>query len=555
MLGRFVEVAKGDKVIYGAFVIAIILRLHMEFMLPDMLFDKMYQLTTARHLSQGNGISFALANSENLSKFDYRLISVWPPGYALVVAPLLYAGVDFFTAALLIDFLGIFIFFSALYMLLHLLRPYLKLSILPFIPLYLAVAYSPFRLIASTDLLSLAFFLLSWALLFCIIKENKSIAGVGNGMVALFGVSSFVCSFFRFAYYPLSLLLPTLLVMYAIRHDRTKLKQGILAFTITLALISIQLFYQSLAADNINFLDQYYPEPQPRLYFEHLLKFDSVFVNSFFHDFILKKVLKGDLMMVFNLFFTTLMAFLLWAGMEQNIILSIKISNKRKDKLISTFFLFSLIFIITIIVFLTFLSLRYPLDIARNWTFVQESRYFAPVYLLIFLLLSLIVFGKGNEMPKKLRLLGSGVLASSFLFSLYFWLYAITKYPVFDGRLNMQSYYHFSHELPRFLDNYPILESPTPIVFSANEMYSPLSFFLSMEGAAQLPSDSLLNNDFLKSSAPANLLIVVDKAKGDSINVALENYAKLHGGRKLASLQDVQTDIWEIKVDASDPEK
>lgn len=554
-MGRFVEDVKGNKLIYGAFAIAIILRLHMEFMLPDMLFDKMYQLTTARHLSQGNGISLALANSENLSEVHYSLISVWPPGYALVVAPLLYAGVDFFTAALLIDFLGIFIFFFALYVLLNLLRPYLKLSILPFIPLYLAVAYSPFRLIASTDLLSLASFMLSWALLFYILKENKSSAEVGYGMAALFGASSFVCSFFRFAYYPLSLLLPTLLVIYALMHDTTKLKQGILAFTITLALISIQLSYQFLAADNINFLDQYYPEPQPRLYFEHLLKFDPVFVNSFFHDFVLKKVLKGNLMMVFNLFFSALMAVLLWVGIKKNIMMSIKISNERKGKFVGTIFLFSLMVITTVIVFLTYLSLRYPLQLAGNWTFVQEPRYFAPVYLLIFLLLSLIVFGKGNKMPEKLRLLGCGVLASSLLFSLYFWLYAVTKYSLIDGRSNMRSYYHFSHEFPRFLKNYPILESPIPIVFSANEMYSPLSFFLSMEGAARLPGDSLLANDSLKSSAPANLLIVVDKAKGDSINVALENYAKLHGGRKLTSLQDVQTDIWEIKVDASDPKE
>jgi hypothetical protein len=106
-------------------------------------------------------------------------------------------------------------------------------------------------------------------------------------MVILFAFSSFLTCFFRFAYYPVAILLPILLVLYAWFTDPSKTKAAIFAFLLTGFLIGAQLLYQALMADNVLFLDQYYPETQPRLYFEHLLRFDPIAVNTFMHDFIL----------------------------------------------------------------------------------------------------------------------------------------------------------------------------------------------------------------------------------------------------------------------------
>jgi hypothetical protein len=481
---------------------------------------------------------------------------VWAPGYALFVAPLFVLGFDYFWASLLVDWFAVLLFFGAWYGSFQILSPFVKSYLFVFVLLYWGVAYSPFRLAPSTDILSLAFFSLAWALFSRIISQQK--AEVNLGMVILFAFSSFLTCFFRFAYYPVAILLPFLLVLYAWFTDPSKTKVGIFAFLLTGFLIGAQLLYQALMADNVLFLDQYYPETQPRLYFEHLLRFDPIAVNTFMHDFILKKALTGQAFTWFNFFFTTLLVVILVAGFKKTSFWKAGFRLGRGSYghigLIGWFFVFGGVVSFTIIGFLSYLSLRYPIQVDGNWTFVQEARYFAPVYLILFLLICLSLFRRERPLGGWARWLGSGLLGSGVFFSLFFCAYTLSRYSLTDGEANMRSYYHYSRELPEFIRKYPILNSPVSVVFSAENFYSPVSWFLAMEGAAMVAADSLVAQKEISADHQVNLLVVVDLTKGDSLNAALQNFARLRHAQKLVTLHDAQTEIWEIKVnDAENP--
>jgi hypothetical protein len=535
---------------YLAFALAILLRLHMEWMLPDMPPDKFYQLLSARQLSLGHGISHVFSHPDNLSQFNYQLISLWAPGYAVILAPLLWVGFDYFQAAFLVDTFGILIFFLSWLWTLQILRPFLRPWLLVFIPLYWAVAYSPFRLIHSTDLLSLAFFSLSWALLLRIAFQGLLAKGTGWGLIVWFALSSYMCCFFRFAYYPIAILMPVLLILYAFIQDRTKLWQSIIAFLLTGGLIGGQLLYQDLYANNVIYMNQYYPETQPRLYLEHLLKFDPIALNSFLHDFILKKAF-GRIFIWFCYAFSLIVFLILGIGLRNFFFLSVGKGKKGKFSLIGWFLIFGLTVSLTLILFLSYLSIRYPIPIDGNWTFVQEPRYFSPVYLIIFLFICLLLFHKKHFLPKAIKVMGLGVIMIGFAFSLIFYVYSLTRYSLLDGKANMRAYYHFSQEQQSFLDNFQILHSSVPVVFTANKLYSPVSMFLAVEGAAMIPAETLLEKGSLQSEKPVILLIVVDHRNSEPVNQALEDFAKLQNGRKAAELRDANTDIWEIKVHGS----
>ena len=200
---------------------ALLIRAHATMMLPDLPPDKLRQLATARQWAEGKGVSLAYAQTDDLASFRYVPVGVWPPGYAVLAGTFLKLGLDYVKASLLADLVGILFFFLGLFFIAKLLQPYLSPPFSVGLFLYFSVAYSPFRLIFSTDLLSLGFFISAFALMLYLIQNAAKLPKKQVYLLALvMAALAFLPSFFRFSYYPLSFALPSLMLLYGFLQVR-----------------------------------------------------------------------------------------------------------------------------------------------------------------------------------------------------------------------------------------------------------------------------------------------------------------------------------------------
>ncbi len=75
--------------------------------------DMMLQIAATENFLAGKGISTTNVNNDDLSATHDTPLVLWPPGYTLLLAPLLSATQDPFLSAILLEWLAITIFFGS----------------------------------------------------------------------------------------------------------------------------------------------------------------------------------------------------------------------------------------------------------------------------------------------------------------------------------------------------------------------------------------------------------------------------------------------------------
>jgi hypothetical protein len=540
-----------DKVSFLAFVVALVVRAHATLMLPDLPPDKLRQLSTARQWAEGNGVTMAYAHTDDLANFNFVPVGVWPPGYAILVGTLLKLNVDYVEAAIIADLVGVSSFFFGLFLLVRIFKPYVNpfFSILLFI--YFSVAYSPFRLIFSTDLLSLGFFVSSFALMLHMIVKAPDMSSVKKYFLAfVVAVLAFLCSFFRFSYYPLSFAIPFIMLLYGMLKVNALRKPALLSFGALILFIFLLLSYQKLVANNLNYLTDYHPEQFNHFQFQNLIKFDPVLANAFLPVFQLKKVLGYRIALGMVLFISGFVAVAIFQGP-----IAVLVNQLRRKAIeispISVFYSTGLILCAVNIFFITVLSLRFhPLPVEWTsdglWTYVQETRYFAPTLTFIILFVLTIAFYSliGNKI---ISTLAKAILFLAFSFSTVTYIYYLKKYSWLDPSTNMRQFYHLSQDLPAFLKRYNIQEAPEPVVFVSNNQEYTIDLLFSIEGAALLDGTRLIKTP-VRTSAPVRLLIAVDQHRKNHVDQKLYEFSVKHGAQLISVIDDINTEVWELKV-------
>lgn len=279
---------------------AIAFRSYFEWMLFDFGSDKVVQMATAVNLAKGNGISISYVIANDLAKIGYEKIGLWPPGYALGVATLIKIGFSKIIGTLLLEIMAIFILFYSFYQVFKL----LKKQIHPLIPVsfffFYALALQPFNILNTAGLLALSFFVLAFYFLLRIINKR-------NDLYAWFclGLFSFLPSFFHFSYYPVSLSLPLLLLLYAYFFNMSLKKPAITNLLICGILISFQLFYQASLPTGISYLDEYHPSIDGAPYWENLTMFFNLPIYLLTDGYLFKRTI-GDVSYYLFLFISSL---------------------------------------------------------------------------------------------------------------------------------------------------------------------------------------------------------------------------------------------------------
>ncbi len=533
---------------YIALILAILIRSATEIRMPDLISDKLWQLTSVKNLANGKGISITKANAHDLATFQDIPLADWPPGFALFVIGFYKAGISLLSASLIVEvLLGVLPFmFAWIYMCRHL-QAYLHPAFPSLILMYWAFAYMPFESFFTGDLIGLSLCTLALAMLLHATTLQQSKPATGAYLFSiLLGIVSFLLPSFKFLYYPMALVFPGLWVVWALSRKPIRLRLPLIAVATSTVLITAQLLYQHYIANAINYLDVDHPGEYSSLFYNHLLKFDNILAKAFIDPFLIQRFVGTPIANLAELIITLLVAGILFCLLiyKRSTILRWKWFTNR----LSFFALCSVLLGLVNILPLVGLSLRYPQQITEwtydgLWTYVQEIRYYGFTLSLIVFWVFFIAFGN-NRLPSFVKASARTLLAASFVFSLVPWTYAAYKYPVHHTFANRMRYLEINPahvELVKELVNSPA----EPVVFYTPHQNNSFGLLFYIEGAAVLAKDSL--KEPLYASSPVTLLVEVPMADTPQAR-HLTEFCSRNSSVVVARLHDLRSEIHQIRL-------
>lgn len=341
--------------------------------------DKRYQMTAAANLASGHGITHCITYAEDISKVSCQELTWWAAGYPVVIAGLYRITGDLITSDFLLIVLGLAMFLFASFRFLSLWREtdadsWISGAFFAFI----SFSFAPFNYLPSTDLVALGLLLISLieASLAC---RNRSVWGF-----VFAGSAAFGAAFFKFSYYPFLATVPLGLVIIAFARRRSDSTIANIAAFLTPVLIGFLLI-------GITFPNHLLPPGGGLIqgwHFENLLYQDPFATKSlFFFDFLIRRAdglgsLGTIILAIVHTFSITILITITYASVR-HVLGGFGDDSSRGRTL---FAVLGLVTGAISISYLSWLSIRLPLyhhPIYAPWTFVQETRYYAPAMVLL----------------------------------------------------------------------------------------------------------------------------------------------------------------------------
>ncbi len=401
-------------------ILALIVKILLQYISFSLLGDKSHQLLAAKNLLDGHGLTINQFFLNDLSQEKFTPLVGWPPGYSLVLAPLLWlCNNDFITAAIVFDVLCVFPFFFYLIKLLNFfsLKPWLKNLFI----LFAGFFFYPITSSGGTNMIAVTCMMAGFYYLLFLMNNSKN----NFRLVLLVSIGFFLAGLFRYNYIPVAFCCPVLL---AIAGFINKNKQWIKAsYQIGLLLIlslGALLVFQHFYTGDIAYVNTretgVFPENLLRMYPIVPASLTDVEVPvtvvSNFCGFKYLTVAK-----VLNFTGVVLLISLLFYGVYK-LFMKGFILKKKED-----YFLYMGMGIsIAIAVLLTYMSLRNSaiIDPLRPpWTYVQEYRYYA--FIIIFIQLLIVVFlfekfGQKSRFWKRVAIVCAAIMLAGSLHKVYY---------------------------------------------------------------------------------------------------------------------------------------
>ncbi len=403
-------------------VIAIAAKVLVQLAFFSLAGDKSSQLLAAKNLLEGHGLTINQVFLNDLSFEIYNPLVGWPPGYSVVLTPLLWIfNNDYKTAALVFDIVCVFPFFYYLIRLVNYLN--LQKWLKNLFILFAGFFFYPVGPDTSTDLISLTCILAGFYYLLLLMQgHTKPLL-----LVILISFSLSLAGFFRYIYVPVAFCFPLLLGLAGILNSK---KQWIrssfqIGFILGVLLVSLLIFqhYYTGAAFYVNTRETgFFPENLSKMYPVVPASFFDVERGlSFFSNFSgLSYIKMGKLLGYINyallIFILVYSICCLW-------------KNKFQLKKDVDYFSFTGIGIsLAICFFLFYLSARNsPFLSAYSpiWTYIQEFRYFAFFVLFIQLATLIFLFNRFGELSRFWKMT-SAFCALLMIFQFTFRVYSIS---------------------------------------------------------------------------------------------------------------------------------
>jgi hypothetical protein len=361
-------------------VIAVVVKILLQIFFFSMVDDKLIQLHAAKNLLAGHGITISHLSPGNQSSEIFSPLTGWPPGYSIMLAPLLWIfNNDYKTAALVFDIACVFPFFFYLVRIVNYLnmQKWLKNLFILFAGFY----FYPVNSGTSTDLFSFICVLAGFYYLLLLMKDNNR----PFRLVLLLSLFLFLAGFFRYSYIPVAFCFPILLGIAGLTNKKRQWVkascQTVIVLGILMSALLVFQYYYTGSAVYINTKETgFFPENLVKMYpVVPASFFDVEFSLSFF-----TRYAGGNYMMygkILGYLGYILFAFLLVYGIRW-------IWNKKfllKNDI--DYFIFSGSGIsLAICALLFYLSVRNSANIltaSAPWTYIQEFRYF--IFIVVFI--------------------------------------------------------------------------------------------------------------------------------------------------------------------------
>lgn len=364
--------------------------------------DRNQQILAAINWLKGNGMSVPTASFSDISSVSMIPLQGWPPGYSVVIAGVyqlvghVSEGVfGWFLAAILLEYLGVILVFASVHFLLTLLREEISPAVYPLFFLFWIFSFTPFHFTTASEEIALGAFLLG---------IGAWIKVWGNKPFSVFWLLAAFAGFllagwFRYAYIPLIITGPVVGLL-SVWKDTTGRKKTAF-WTLGIAVIVMVGFWVILHPTHSQSGNLRDMVTGGKFYPENLLKMSAFPLKSLFFmgiDALVQKLGIKLPMAVFTLRLIYvastigLMLFPLrmWRQHGKNFL-----QAKPSVRPVST--LLSAMFLLTILIVpgtLMLLSLVNPVEIyeGKTWTYVEETRYYAPLLVGVSLFLLVRLF-------------------------------------------------------------------------------------------------------------------------------------------------------------------
>ena len=433
---------------------------------------------------------------DDLSKIYNAPIVGYPWGSALIIAFFNLLGFDILVSFAIVKSFTVAIFYIVTLGILNYMdvpgriQFYFSILCLPLLNLFY------FHYIS--DSLSLLFYSLGILMTLRLIKKQKS--GILN--ILLFSLVLFLPAFFRYAYYPLTFIIPFVILWIGFKESNKKnIKTGALLLIFVTLLISANMLFENMKTGRMLFLNQNYGYTHNNLYIENLLLFDGFALKAFFNYSKVIGVLGVNFLSPLFLLtsFLILIAIVLYGSKRL----------KYESDNFKVFYTIQVLFLIFNTLLLIVLSLKEaPQPIDGFWTYVKETRYYSVsmVFVLIICFMAL-ADQRINYIYKKTIYL---LLICSFFYSLAMLGKGALSSFTNPAQLTRQEVYQATKEI---VNNNP----DSHIIFSSEQ--NSINNLISSTGAIRLVSqpnnislesnlyDSLLRKDMLYAGKPVKLLV------------------------------------------------
>lgn len=385
---------KENKALAALLLLALAGRLCFECAYIDFNMDKARQLVIAQNFNAGEGFTLCTADPGDLGVTNCQRIPYWPVGYPFLMAGLGVLFGDYILSSIVLDLLGVLILFKAFCTFFRV----LELGGKPFalFLIFSAFTFAPYFYLGSTDFVSAALYLLALSMALDRLSTTRCV---------LMGTAVFVAAFMRYAYYPFTVIIPFFLFVTG------KKREALVTFLSTIVpLAALLAFYYQYFGSSlyVKGVDAFFPG--------HLLHMDPFPLKSFFLLELVEKNLPAS--MVFLLRPAAWTVSLILLGM-----LALHYFRGGHRKFLSLVFM-------TVglnVAMLSYYSLKNPPQSGWIdwWTYVQETRYYAPAMLLIQVALFAAAFKhRGSAI---LKYGGGSFLAAATLLSLVFGVNRLVK--------------------------------------------------------------------------------------------------------------------------------
>ncbi|MEZ4825594.1 MAG: hypothetical protein R3C61_04760 [Bacteroidia bacterium] len=478
--------------------------------------DRNQQILAAVNWLEGRGMTRPVVFSENLSELKYEPVKGWPPGYPVVISGLYqWASGDkssaeaWFFSALILEYLGVIIVFAGVYFLLWLLRDEISPAVFPLIFLFWTFSFTPFHFTTASEEIALGAYLLA---------TGAWISGWKNAQPAWLWIviactGFLVAGWFRYAYIPLMIIGPGVtFLFYRKRNTANHIPLLVFVATVLLMIIWWMVLHPSHSREgNLETM-----VAEGNLYPQHWLRMSAFPVKSLFFmglDPLISRLgirQPGATFFVYLLYITSVVAIVLFPArmwwQHGKAFLTNGQPERPVSTLLSAWFLIVMAVICAMLMLLSLVNQPEVFE-GKKWTYVEETRYYAPLLIAfpLFLLVRLFDHDTSRMGRTALRFF----LLAALLFAMG---HSAFKYYERFGRGNMrETRYDAENQLIVRLCQYIEHEkkdSGTRIVFAEGTTFyeQDEAAVVSWGGAGVISFESIRNTQ-IHATEPVEILI------------------------------------------------